>query len=455
MDYETFIKKKEKIEPPRGLSIDEIQISDKLFYFQQALVRCALVRGRSAIFADTGLGKTAMQLEWARNVSKHGRVLILTPLAVAKQTVREGEKFDIKCSYSREDNGDQIVVTNYEMVEKFDVSKFVGIVLDESSILKSYEGATRNKIISMFAETPFKLACTATPAPNDYTELGNHSEFLCVKSRVDMLSEFFSHDMSDTKAYKLKGHAISKFWKWVSSWASIVRMPSDLGFDDSKFILPKLSTSEIIINVNHQDAWKQGMLFVPDAQDLNGQRAIRRSTIEKRVDEAARLCETGDSCLVWCDLNSEGDLAVKKIKGAIQVKGSDSIDDKEERLLGFASGKYRVMITKASIAGFGLNWQHCNRMIFLGASHSYEQTYQAIRRCWRFGQKRDVQVFVIRADVDSAIIENFRRKQKDAWDMAKIAIKYTKDSVLNCTKSGTKEFNEYEADRDIILPKWI
>lgn len=454
-DYSSFIADKMSDTPGRGLDPSEIDLAGHLFEHQRVLVNWALIRGRAAIFADTGLGKTSMQLDWAKNVSRHGRVLILTPLAVAAQTVREGERFGVSCSFSQADNGDRIVVTNYEHLEKFNPSQFAGVVIDESSILKNYAGAFRNRIIEAFSATRFRLACTATPAPNDHMELGNHAEFLGLKSRTEMLAEYFVHDGGSTQSWRLKGHAQDVFWKWVSSWGAMIRRPSDLGFDDGAFDLPSLNMHEIVIPITHQEAWKEGFLFAPDAVTLSDQRATRRATIDKRVAECVRLADNNDPCLIWCELNDEADAITKAIPDAVQVSGSDSPEDKIDRLLGFADGKYRVLVSKPKVAGFGMNWQHCSRVVFAGASNSFEQTYQAIRRCWRFGQKRPVDAFVIRAENEEAIIRNYRRKEADAARMQSALLMHTREFQNTALGVTRREWNAYDPTQNMRTPRWI
>ena len=454
--YTMFLEAREQETPPAGIQAHEV--SSNLFPHQRAIVMWALSRGRSAVFADTGLGKTLIQLEWAHHVAKEsGRVLVLTPLAVAAQTVSEGDRFGIPCAYSREDDGHKITVTNYEHLHKFDPNAFAGIVLDESSILKNYSGAFRNQIIDAFRDTPFRLACTATPAPNDHIELGNHAEFLGVQSRVEMLAEYFVHDGGSTQNWRLKGHASDPFWEWVSSWAIMMRMPSDLGFDDDRYMLPPLRMHEHTIPVEHRDTWSEGYLLAPEALSLNEQRAIRRATIKQRAAIVADIAsEDGGPCLVWCELNDEADTIVSMIPGAVQVSGSDDIETKIDRLIGFAAGRYRVLVTKPKIAGFGMNWQHCSRVVFAGASHSYEQTYQAIRRCWRFGQTRPVDVHVVYSDRETSVIDNFRRKERQAKEMQESMMAHMRQfSSRIHGQARVGRWNRYEPKRTMVLPDWL
>lgn len=455
MTYEAFIAAKSASAAFDGVSGAEI--SERLFPHQRDLVRWALGKGRAAIFADTGLGKTLMELEWARVVSEYGRVLVLTPLAVAQQTVREASKFGIAgVEYCREDTGARITVANYEMLHAFDASRFTGVVLDESSILKSFAGATRTALIQAFKSTPHRLACTATPAPNDHTELGNHSEFLGIKTRTEMLAEYFVHDGETTQEWRLKGHAQNAFWRWVCSWGAIVRKPSDLGYDDGGYALPPLRTHEHVIAVDHSDAKAAGRLFLDDARSLSDQRATRRATMEKRVAKAAELAAGDEPCLIWCELNDEGNALEAAIADSVQVSGADTAEDKAARLLGFADGDHRVLITKASVAGFGLNLQRCARMVFVGASHSYEQTYQSIRRCWRFGQTRPVDVHIIRAETEGAVLANLRRKEADAARMseevASRAMEFVRAEIGIVSK---REWNEYAPNVQMKVPVWI
>jgi len=456
VDYSEYLARKEVVAEAMGIEAGELK--PHLFPYQQDLVRWALRRGRAALFADTGLGKTTMFLEWARWVciETGGRVLVLTPLAVAAQVVREAGRFGYDAVYLREDDGSSpVVVTNYEMLDRFDPSDFAGIVLDESSILKAYTGKTRTLIIESFQQTPYRLACTATPAPNDHTELGNHSEFLGVKSRVEMLAEYFVHDGGSVQNWRLKGHAETIFWRWVCSWAAVVRMPSDLGYPDDAFALPDLRMHEHVIPIEHRDAWGEGYLFAPDVRTLSDQRATRRATMGKRVSQAAILAASDEPTIVWCELNAEADAASKEIRDAVQIAGSDSPESKAERMLGFADGDIRCLVTKPSIAGFGMNWQHCARMIFIGASHSYEQTYQAIRRCWRFGQPKPVDVHVIRAETEGAIVANYRRKERAHAALIDGMLVHMRDIQQREVLGARREWNPYDPNQPMIVPEWM
>lgn len=452
--YAAFVESKSKSTVFPG--IDDDDIATHLFPHQRDLVRWSLRKGRSAIFADTGLGKTAMQVEWARHVSRRGRVLILAPLSVAQQTVAESKRFGVDMHYRRADADDLITITNYEMMDAFDLSAFTGIVLDESSILKSFTGSTRNAIIGGFVDTPYRLAATATPAPNDFTELGNHSEFLGIKSRVEMLAEYFCHDGGDTSEWRLKGHAVRSFWKWLATWGAVVRKPSDLGYDDGAYNLPPLRFHETIVPVDHVDAHASGLLFKVNAVSLADQRATRRATMSKRVDAAARIANDGGPCLVWCELNDESKSIASAIEGAVEVTGSMTPEEKSKELARFSNGDTRVLVTKPSIAGFGLNWQHCSRMVFVGASHSYEQTYQAIRRCWRFGQSSPVDVHIIRAETEQLVIDNYRRKEADAARLGAEMAAQVMDSVrAEVQGASAREWNAYNPQHQQVIPSWL
>lgn len=413
--YNKFLADKQIKLAESGLSVHAEVLNPLLFGFQRDVVSWALRKGRAALFLDCGMGKTVMQLEFAERVP--GDVLILAPLAVAQQTVREAEKFGIKAVYSRGGKKGKITVANYEMLEHFSATDYEGIVLDESSILKSFDGTFRNQIISAFEQTPFRLACTATPAPNDYMELGNHSEFLGALSRTEMLSTFFVHDGGDTSQWRLKRHAQSDFWKWVCSWAVMMRKPSDLGYPDDGFILPEMQVHDISIE---QVTPTEGMLFAMPAATLQERRQARSGSVETRGEEVARLVATKptEPWLVWCNLNSESDEAVKRIPGAVEIRGANTRQEKEERMLRFSSGEIRVLVTKPSICGWGMNWQHCPNVVFFGLSDSYEQFYQAVRRCWRFGQQNKVNCYIVTSSNEGAVTENIKRKERDAAKMA-------------------------------------
>lgn len=418
MNYQEFLEQKRIIDRPSGHNPEGL--NEALFDFQHDIVVWALKRGRAAIFADCGLGKTPMQLSWASDVVREtsGNVLVLAPLAVSKQTQREGLKFGIPTTICRTQDDVQpgINIANYEMLHHFDPSQFSGVVLDESSILKSYTGKFRTQIIDAFADTPYRLACTATPSPNDFTELGNHAEFLGIMGREQMLSMFFINDAGDTGTWRLKGHAEQEFWKWVCSWAVLIRKPSDLGYDDKTFVLPALSIHDRVVKTAKA---LDGQLFLVEAKTLQERRQARRQSLDERCRLAAELINaSNDSWLVWCDLNDEGDLITSLVNGAVQVQGSDTPEHKESALMRFASGDLRVLVTKPKIAGFGMNFQCCHNMVFIGLSDSYEAYYQAVRRCWRFGQEHEVHAYVITSDLEGNVVKNIQRKEQDSARMA-------------------------------------
>jgi len=423
MEYEDFIAS--KAHRTDGFGFDPIWMPDFLKDFQKSLVEWSLVSGRSAILADCGLGKTPMQLVWADNVVQktNGRILIAAPLAVSQQIVREAEKFGIEASRCVDGKpGAGITVTNYEKLHLFDANDFVGMVCDESSILKSFNGARKGEITSFMRKMQYRLLATATAAPNDFTELGTSSEALGYLGHVDMLNRFFKNDLNNSAQgrmrgevikWRLKGHAELPFWRWVCSWARAVRKPSDLGFDDKEFTLPPLNMSEHLVEAN---SIAEGYLFSLPAVGLQEQREERRRTIEERCERLASLTKTGQPVLVWCHLNDEGDLLEKLIPDAIQVSGADSDEKKEEKLLSFANGQSRVLITKHKIGAWGLNFQHCNHVVEF-PSHSFEQHYQGIRRCWRFGQKRPVNVDIVTTEGERGVLKNLQRKATQAEDM--------------------------------------
>jgi hypothetical protein len=341
------------------------------------------------------------------------------------------------------------------MLHAFNVDAFAGVGLDESSRLKALDGKQRTKLIESFAKTPFRLCASATPAPNDFTELGNHSQFLGVKSHAEMLAEYFVHDGGSTQDWRLKGHGQRAFWRWVASWGAVVNSPEDLGFDGSAYKLPPLNQHLHLVHEDIDDAQSSGLLFPEDARTLQDQRRVRRATMGKRVEVAARIAAEPGPCILWCQLNDEADACERAIDGAVQVSGSDSIETKIERLTAFARGDARVLVTKSGICGWGLNWQHCCRMVFVGASNSYEQTFQSIRRCWRFGQTRPVDVHTIAADTERFVLDNFKRKEADADRMAAELRDHVGEHVLSeVVGQSTREWNEYRKP-NITFPEWL
>ncbi|TCG09329.1 helicase [Paraburkholderia steynii] len=457
--YNAFIESKRMSDPASGLT--EIPaLNQTLKPHQHDIVTWALRRGRAAVFAGTGLGKSFMQLEWARCVAEATDmpVLILAPLAVAAQTKREGEKFGIEVKHCREQSevGDaSIVVTNYDRLQKFDLEHFAGVVLDESSILKASDGKTRTAIIEAFKDYRFRLACTATPAPNDYMELGNHAEFLGVMTQEEMLAMFFIHDGGETQKWRLKGHAESEFWKWMCSWAVMLRKPSDLGYPNDGYDLPPLAIEQITVGVDHDRA--QDTLFVMQAATLQDRIKERRETVEERCRAAVEIIarKPDTPWLVWCNLNSEAELMTKLIADAVEVRGSDKVEDKERKLLGFTDGQIRVMTTKPSVAGFGMNWQHCADMVFVGLNDSYEQLFQAIRRCWRFGQTKPVNVYLVAAETEGAVVANLHRKEADAERMAEQMVAHMQDITVATIRGTSRTKTEYNPSVEMTIPQFL
>lgn len=459
MGYLEFLHSKEIKYDPCGFETEEV--NPKLFDWQTAIVRWALIKGKCAIFADCGLGKTAMQLQWADMVSRHTDkpVLILAPLAVSKQTKNEGEKFGIKVTICRkqEDVHSGVNITNYEIIEHFDASEFSGVVLDESSILKDSTSATRKELTAKFENTPYKLCCTATPSPNDFVELGTHAQFLGVMTQQEMLSTFFCHDGGNTSQWRLKGHAESKFFEWVASWACCLTNPTDLGYDGSGFILPELRIHEVITESNDLEDEDGQMMFIPlTSQSLNERRTARRNSLEDRVAAAAKIANSNTGqVLVWCDLNSESEALKNAIHDSVEVKGSNTPDYKEVAMNGFTSGDVRVLVSKPSIAGWGMNWQQCNKMIFVGLSDSFEAYYQAVRRCWRFGQKNPVDVYIVISDAEGCVKQNIERKQADAQRMTSELVKYTKDILAAEINHTVRMSENYVTVERMEIPSWI
>ena len=448
MNYEEFIKRKASEDFPSGF--DPVNLGAHLFDFQSAIVEWACKRGKAAIFADTGLGKTAMQTEWARQVSEFtgGRVLIAAPLCVAQQTVEEAAKYGIHVQYIRSPadihDNTQIVITNYEMLEKFNPNEFVGIVLDESSILKAHNSKTRARIIDMFQRTPYRLSCTATPSPNDHMELGNQAEFLGVMTSTEMLAMFFVHDGGDTSQWRLKGHGKTRFWEWMSTWAICIRNPADLGFDGSRYELPGLKMHEHVVESSEP---LEGQLFAGIAQTLTERRDAKRKSMEERIKLTADLVNSHNRpAIVWCHLNAESEALTAAIPDAVEVTGSMTPDQKEKAIMAFTHGETRVLVSKSSICGFGMNWQHCHDMVFAGLDDSYESFYQAIRRCHRFGQSKIVDVHIVSAESEGAVKANLERKQSQADDMAQSMASHMQELTKQKIKGATMEKSEYKRD---------
>lgn len=453
--YQEFISEKSFRHVSAGFDCSD-SLPYPLFDYQAPIVKWALRRGKAAIFADTGLGKTIMQLAWADQVAKHtgGSVLVLAPLAVSSQTIDEGEKYGIAVERAIPGapmDGPHVVITNYEQLHKFDPGAFQGIVLDESSILKGMNGSRRQEITDFARGIPYRLSCTATPSPNDFMELGTQAEFLGIMSQIEMLAMFFIHDGGDVSKWRLKGHGERKFFQWIATWAVVIRKPDDLGFDGSRHVLPPVVYHSHIVESEPHDA-----LFVEPAQGLQDRNKARKDSVDARVAKAAEIANamTGQ-VLVWCNLNEESEKLAAAINDAVEVKGSDKPDHKSDSLIGFARGSVRVLVSKPKIAGFGMNWQNCHQMIFVGLSDSWESYYQAIRRCWRFGQTEHVHVHVVSADTEGAVVENIRRKDEQNQVLGARMVEHMKTMMDAEIFSAATEKSEYNPTQTMETPSWL
>jgi hypothetical protein len=422
VSYIDFLARKEARKLDAGRTIDRSAVHPLLHEWQNDIVTWAARTGRAAIFADCGLGKTFMQLEWARLIGH--RTLILAPLSVARQTVRESHKIDQEVRYVRSGDdvtGDGVWITNYEMLDHFDPGAFDAVVLDESSILKNVDGTTRRRLTAMLASVPYRLACTATPAPNDVSELCNHAEFLGIMPRNEMLAAYFVHD---DDGWRPKGHAVQPMYQWMATWSVALRRPSDIGYPDDGYELPPLNVIPQVVQV---DIESDGQLFPTDLGGIGGRSKVRRSTLDARVERAVDLATSNDDqWIIWCGLNDEASGVAKAIgDGAVNVEGSWAPDRKAEAIEAFQDGSVRVLVTKPSIAGFGMNFQNCHQMAFVGLSDSWESYYQAIRRCWRFGQERPVDAHIIVSELEQQIVSNIQRKEAEAANVAAGLVHYS------------------------------
>lgn len=443
MKYEEFIQSKRRSEVATGHTPGPL--NEHLFDFQRAIVSWAIRRGRCGIFADTGLGKTLMQLAWAQDVARHTKnpVLILAPLAVSEQTIEQGQEFGIQVDKFMGGDlfGPHIIITNYEQMHRVNFDQLGGIVLDESSILKSQDGKTRTALIKNCQGIPYRLSCSATPSPNDFVELGNQCEFLGIMSRQEMLATYFVNDTGDTGTWRLKGWGKSKFWEWMGTWAVVIRNPADIGFDGSRYILPEV---EYIEHVIQSDGF--GDMFPKTAKTMTERRQAQRASIEARCKALAEVVnsEPDEPWLIWCHLNDEAAL-ISELTGAVNVQGSDKPEVKAAGMLGFTHGNIRILTSKPSICGFGMNWQHCARIAFVGLSDSFEQFYQAVRRCYRFGQKREVKVHIFTAESEGQILLNIKRKEKQHHEMSQMMIEHMRaimDTELKGQQIITEEYRE-------------
>lgn len=449
MTYSSFLQQKAIIDPPAGLSYMP-DLHPALFAFQADICRWALRRGRAAVFAGTGLGKSLIELSYADAVvgETHGSVLILAPLAVAQQLAREAAKFGIHATLCREvgDVRPGINITNYDRMERFDADYFDGVVLDESSLLKGMASRTRLYLTEAFRDTPYRLAATATPAPNDFMELGNHAEFLGVLSMQEMLSTFFINDQTSTKQWRLKGHALDSFWRWVASWGVMLRHPRDLGYEDERYDLPALNQHEHVV------AHGVGEL----AKTLGERQRAKRESIAERVAKAAALVNESDAqWIVWCHLNAEQDALQSAIPDAISLRGADTLERKEQGIRAFCYEGARVLVSKPSMFGYGLNLQSCHNMAFVGLNDSWEQIYQAVRRCYRFGQEREVNVHFIAAEAEGAVLENIHRKEAQADEMAAAMVTNMADITKIKLNGARRHVEPYEPGMGIAIPGWL
>jgi hypothetical protein len=449
LSYSAFLASKMAVAPSSGVDVDPGAIHASLFGFQRDLVRWALRKGRAAIFADTGLGKSRMQIEWARLTGVP--TLILAPLAVAHQTVAEAASIGVELVYARkQSDAGHLTITNYEMLSHFDPSAFGAVVLDESSILKSMDGKVRTALIEAFRQTPYRLCCTATPAPNDIAELANHAEFLGILSRTEMLATFFVHD--DT-GWRMKGHARHPFYRWLASWGMSVKRPSNLGYPDDGYDLPPLSIRPVIIPTEYTPP---GQLFATSIKGVTDRSAVRKDTIGDRVAAAVDVvnAEPDETWLLWTGLNDEARKLTAALPGAVNVEGSMSPEAKADALMRFVAGDIRVLVSKPSIAGFGMNFQHCARMVFVGLGDSYEQYYQAIRRCWRFGQARPVDAYVVLTEPEEAIYQNVLRKEREAQAMGDELVKHVAAYERAEIGQARRQVG-YEPMVSMVLPTWL
>lgn len=456
--YAQFLAAKAISDPMTGLT-DLPDLPACLFPHQADITRWALRRGRAALFAGTGLGKSLMELAWAQAVhqSTGKDILHLAPLAVSGQLAREGDKFGIPARVVAKpgDCMPGINITNYQKLDHFDLSRFGGVILDESSILKSTDGHYRTRLIEACQSIPFRLAATATPAPNDFMELGNHAEFLGIMKYTDMLATFFTHNGGDTQKWRLKGHAENEFWRWMASWAVMLRKPSDLGYSNEGYDLPPLQFVQHMVSVDYAPNAETGLLFPMQAETLQERIAARRATVADRCELAASVTPADRPFVWWCHLNSESEMLTKLIPGAVETKGSDPDHVKERKIMDFVEGRTRVLVTKAGVCGFGLNFQFCADTGFVGLNDSFEQFYQAVRRFWRFGQTRPVNCHIIASEIEGATVSNIRRKEADAERMAAAMVMHMADLSSEAVRGMVRDTPAYNPQIPVQLPKFL
>lgn len=458
MRYHDFLKSKLKSIPPSGINKFD-RMPDAMFEHQLAITKWALRRGRAAIFAGTGLGKSIMQLAWSDHVNKHtGKpVLILTPLAVTHGIKKDADKFEIGAKIVKTHNDiiNGINITNYQKLDHFDMSIFGGVVLDEASILKNEKGAYRIKLIGECKDIPFRLCATATPSPNDFMELGNQSEFLGIMSYTDMLSMFFVHDGGSTQNWRLKGHAEDKFWQWMCQWSVMLRQPKDLGFDNAGYDLPSLHNIQHLVDVEYNSDIETGNLFPIEASTMQERLSARRASVEDRVKLAASITPNNKPFVWWCNLNSESQMLTQMIDGAVELSGADSEDAKERKLIDFSEGRIRTLVTKPKICSQGLNWQHCADTGFVGLNDSFEQVYQAVRRFWRFGQDNEVTVHFVASELEGAVVSNIKRKELDMIRMGDAMVKHMADLTSDELKGTQRDTMDYVPVEKMKLPAFL
>ena len=461
--YDKFIEGKHLNVKAYGFDVADAQINRHAFAWQRDVIRWALKRGRAALFLDTGLGKTLCQLSWAENVCREtgGSVLLHCPVGVRWQTAKEAEKFEIECPVVVADEQSfvpkqGIAIANYEKLHKFDASKFEGVVLDESSILKGFTGKIKRALCDSWRDTRYKLACTATPSPNDHMELGNHADFLGIMASNEMLSRWFYNDTMHAGGYKILPHGEEDYWQWVASWAACVAMPSDIGGDDRGYILPQLTRIDHTVIVDDETPEPGQLFYKPVALTATTVHREKRRSTADRAGKVAEIiaAEPDEPWLIWCDTNYEADVLRKIIPDSVDLRGSESDTAKESKLDRFSSGDIKRLIAKPSMCGFGMNWQHCRRMAFIGLSYSYEQYYQAVRRCWRFGQQHTVDAHVVMAESESAILRANERKQSQHEQMqAGMLAAITRHHDL--TNSDDLKKRDYETLTEMEIPKWL
>ena len=455
MEYESFIRNKLNSIYFKGIDIELDELNNNLFDWQKVIVKLALKKGRFALFEECGLGKTIQSLEWSKHVIDHTNkpVLIIAPLAVSAQTKREGGKFGYKVNICKTDNDmiEGINITNYERVHHFDFELFGGIVCDESSIFKSFSGKIKNIVLEKIKKIPYRLCCTATPSPNDYAELGNHTEILGYLKRSEMLAKFFVHDGGSTQDWRLKKWASIDFWKWICTWSILIRKPSDIGFDDTGYILPKLNIHRVFIGCERTT---ENVLFPKLVSSLKERREIRRKSLDDKIIKIKEILgHIIPPAIIWCDLNIESEKTKSSIDYCVQVTGSDDDEKKKKTILEFANNEIYYLVTKPKIFGFGINLQNCCNMIFIGLSDSFESYYQAVRRCWRYGQKNEVNVYILLDQREESILNNIIRKENDYIHMTEKMIELMKDEMHKEIIGDTEDIIEYEPDK-VSSKKW-